>query len=112
MWSFYALIALGLTVAAGVVRGVARPLYLGAFVAAAIAGLISAWVVVSTNDEGDVVSSIGPESITGLVVGDDDLLRALAAAFVLLATLWFGTLAASRLAEPVADEEQVTVTSR
>ena len=106
VWSFYALIALGLSVAVGAVRGVSRPLYLGAVVVTAIAGLISAWLVVSASDA-DVVASAGPESIPGAVLGDDDLLRALGAALVLLASLWFGTLAASRLEEPATDEAQV-----
>ena len=106
VWSFYALIALGLSVAVGAVRGVSRPLYLGAVVVTAIAGLISAWLVVSASDA-DVVASAGPESILGAVLGDDDLLRALGAALVLLAALWFGTLAASRLEAPATDEAQV-----
>ena len=105
-WSFYALIALGLTVAVGAARGVSRPLYLGAVVVTAIAGLISAWLVVSAGDA-DVVANAGPESIPGAVLGDDDLLRALGAALVLLAALWFGTLAASRLEEPAPEEAQV-----
>ncbi|MGI8862596.1 MAG: EamA family transporter [Gaiellaceae bacterium] len=109
VWSFYALIALGLTVAVGTARGISRSLYLGAVVVTVIAGLISAWLVVSANDT-DVVSSAGPESIPGAVLGDDDLLRALGAALVLLAALWFGTLAASRLEGPAADDEQVTIT--
>lgn len=106
VWSFYALIALGLTVAVGAARGLSRPLYLSAVVVTAIAGLISAWLVVSASDA-DVVASAGPESIPGAVLGDDDLLRALGAALVLLAALWFGTLAASRLEEPATDEAQV-----
>lgn len=108
VWSIFALIALGLTLAVENPRSLARPFYLGAVVATAIAGLISAWLVVSANDS-DVVSSVGPESIPGAALGDDDLLRALGAALVVLAALWFATLATSRLEEPVADE-QVTVT--
>ena len=105
VWSFYALIALGLAIAVETPRSLTRPLYLGAVVVTVVAGLISAWLVVSGSTE-DVVASAGPESIPGAALGDDDLLRALGAALVLLAALWFGALAASRI------EEQVTVTER
>jgi hypothetical protein len=105
VWSLYALVALGLTIAVETPRSLARPLYLGAVVVTVVAGLISAWLVVSGSSE-DVVASAGPEVIPGAVLGDDDLLRALGAALVLLAALWFGALAASRI------EEQVTVTER
>jgi hypothetical protein len=105
VWSLYALIALGLTIAVETPRNLARPLYLGAVVVTVVAGLISAWLVVSGSSE-DVVASAGPEVIPGAVLGDDDLLRALGAALVLLAALWFAALAASRI------EEQVTVTER
>ena len=111
VWSFFALIALGLALAVETPGRLARPFYLGAAVVTAIAGLISAWLVVSADDE-DVVSSVGPESIPGLALGDDGLLRVLGAALVPLAALWFATLAASRLERQITDEEQVTVTSR
>lgn len=101
VWSFFALIALGLTIAIETPRSVARPLYLGAIVVTVFAGLISAWLVVSGSSE-DVVPSAGPEVI-GVALGDDDLLRALGAALVLLAALWFGALAASRIEEAPAE---------
>ena len=103
VWSFYALIALGLTLAVAVEnpRSLARPLYLGAVVVTGFAGLISAWLVVSGSNE-DVVAGAGPEGIPGAVLGDDDLLRALGAALVLLAALWFGALAASRIEDAPA----------
>ena len=109
VWSFYALVVLALTVVVGSTGGLSRPLYVGTVAVTAVAGLISAWLVVSANDS-DIVSSVGPESISGVALGDDDLLRALGAALVLLAALWLATLAASRLEEPHADGEQVTVT--
>lgn len=102
VWSFFALIALGLTLAVENPRNLARPLYLGAVVVAVLAGLISAWLVVSTSDD-DVLPGAGPEGITGVALGDDDLLRALGAALVLLAALWFGALAASRIEDAPAD---------
>jgi len=115
VWGFYALIALGLTLAVGTPRSIARPLYLGAVVVAIVAGLISAWLVISAGDN-ELVAGDGSADTFGVVpyaaLGDDDLLRALGAALVLLAALWFGALAASRLEEPAADDEQVTVTSQ
>lgn len=77
-------------------------------VVAVIAGLITAWFVISASE--DEIAS--PGLVPGGVLEDDSLLRALGAALVLLAALWFGTLAASRLEKPVVDEEQVTVTPR
>lgn len=108
VWSLYALIALGLVLAVGIARSLSRPLYLGAMVVAVIAGLITAWFVISASE--DEIAS--PGLVPGGVLEDDSLLRALGAALVLLAALWFGTLAASRLEKPVVDEEQVTVTPR
>jgi hypothetical protein len=102
VWSIYALIALGLTLAVETPRSLARPLYLGAVVFTVVAGLISAWLVVSGSGE-DVVASARPEVIPGAVLGDDDLLRALGAALVLLAALWFGALAASRIEDAPAE---------
>lgn len=102
VWGFYALIALGLTIAVETRRSLARPLYLGAMVVTVVAGLISAWLVVSGSSN-DVVASAGPEGIPGAVLGDDDLLRALGAALVLLAALWFGALAASRIEDARAE---------
>lgn len=109
VWSFYGLVVLGLTVAVRATGGLSRPLYVGTVAVSAVVGLISAWLVVSADDS-DVVPSVGPESISGVALGDDDLLRALGAALVLLAALWFATLAASRLEEPLVDGEQVAVT--
>jgi hypothetical protein len=102
VWSLYALVALGLTIAVETPRSLARPLYLGAVVVSVVAGLISAWLVVSGSSE-DVVASAGPKVIPGAVLGDDDLLRALGAALVLLAALWFGALAASRIEDTPAE---------
>ena len=107
VWSFYALVALGLTLAVGTPRNFARPLYLGATVVAALAGLISAWLVVTQGDNEPVTDEGSGGGLFDVVpyaaIGDDDLLRALGAALVLLAALWFGALAASRLEEPTAD---------
>jgi len=91
VWTFFGLLILGLTLAVQPREQLARALYIGAMVASGVAGLIASWLV-ATNG-GDVF---------GLTAGfdpfaDESLLRPLAVALVLLSTLWFGALAASRL---------------
>lgn len=61
-------------------------------VAALVPGLISTWLLASTGGEVTSLSPIGFSSIA-----HESLLRPLAVALVLLSTLWFGALAASRL---------------
>lgn len=99
-WSFFALVALGLTLAVGATRRFARSLYVGAIGLCVLAGLITTWLVATSGGEEVVVGS-GPESgpfiSPDTLIGDDDLLRALGAVLVLLAALWFGALAATRL---------------
>jgi hypothetical protein len=92
VWTFFGLLMLGLTLAVHARERLARALYLGAMLASAIAGLISSWLIATTGDEFTPFSPFGLESIS-----DESLLRPLAAALVLLSTLWFGALAASRL---------------
>ena len=119
VWSFYALVILGLTLAVGTPHNLARLLYLGAVLATVVAGLISTWLI-ATAGSGDVGTesqlsdTVTPETAPGETgdletvgigysffdIGDDGLLRALGAVFVLLAALWFGALAASRLVRP------------
>ena len=102
-WSFFGLIVLGLTLAVGIPRDLARSLYLGAVVTTVAAGLISTWLIATAGD-GDVAAEEGVA--TGgfygpyEAIGDDELLRALGASLVLLAAFWFGALAASRLERP------------
>ena len=93
VWTFFGLIALGLTLAVGAPAELARALYLAALVTIGAAALISTWLVATA---GSVVGN--PVD----VLGDDGLLRALGASFVLLAALWFGALAASRLERAAA----------
>jgi hypothetical protein len=91
VWTFFALLALGLTLALETPRRLARALYLAAVTSCVAAGLISTWLVVKSGDGGSAFADpLG-------AVGSDGLLRALGAAFVLLAVLWFGALAAGRL---------------
>jgi hypothetical protein len=91
-WTLFALLALGLTIAVGEVGAMSRPLYLAALVSIVAAAAIATWLIAKSGAEGITVF----DSPVGLI-GDDGLLRALGAALVLTATLWFGALAASRL---------------
>jgi hypothetical protein len=92
-WSFFGLVILGLVLAVASPERLARALYVGAITAAALGALISTYLVV-TAGEGDIDSA----TAFGVTpVGDDAVLQALGVMFVLLAALWFGALAASRL---------------
>ncbi len=99
VWTFFGLLMLGLTLAVHPRGPLARALYIGTMVAAAVAGLISSWLLATSGD--GVADGYGGSVSSGIVpyvaLGDDGLLRPLAAALVLLSTLWFGALAASRL---------------
>lgn len=109
VWSFFALVMLGLTLAVGTPRDLARSLYLGGVVTTVAAGLISTWLI-ATASGGDVAAGeVGDNGGFGGLpygaIGDDELLRALGASLVLLAAFWFGALAASRLERP---QEEIT----
>ena len=91
-WTLFALLALGLTIAVGEMGSLARPLYLAALVSIFAAAAVATWLIAKSGGEG---SSLFDDPFS--VVGDDGLPRALGAALVLAATLWFGALAASRL---------------
>jgi hypothetical protein len=97
-WSFFALIILGLTLALGVPARLARWLYFAAVAAATGAGLITTWLIATAGGASDSVG-VGGEvlGVPVTAVGNDELLRALGVAFVLLAALWFAALAAHRL---------------
>lgn len=98
-WSFFALIALGLTLAVASPGRLARWTYVGAIASTVGAGLISTYLIATAGDED--ASGMTTEGtgfyIAPVDVGDDALLRALGAAFVLIAALWFGAIAAHRL---------------
>ncbi len=97
VWTLFGLLMLGLTLAVNPRERLARDLYRGAMLASAVAGLILSWLIVDSGagatDSIGGIGGIGPLE----VVGESDLLRPLAVALVLLSTLWFGALAASRL---------------
>lgn len=92
VWTFFALLMLALALAVVPRNRLTRALYIGAMASAAVAGLISTWLIVT----GDYVTPLEP--LFGLEsVWDGALLRPFAVTLVLLSTLWFGALAASRL---------------
>jgi hypothetical protein len=94
VWSFFALIVLGLTLAVENPQFLARLLYLGSIAAAVAAGLISTWLIATAGDTSIEGNVFGP---VGVAVDDDGMLRALGASLVLLSSLWVGALAASRI---------------
>lgn len=92
VWTFFGLIGLGLALAVQARETLGRVLYIGALAATVVAGLILTWLIATTGGSITPTSAFGIESIT-----DESLLRPLAVSLVLLAALWFGALAASRL---------------
>jgi hypothetical protein len=95
VWSIFALVALGLTLAVSPREPVARLLYGSAVGAAILAGLISTWLILKTGaSDLPSVAGVGGSS-SG--VGNDELLRLLGALLVALGTLWFSAIAAGRL---------------
>jgi hypothetical protein len=96
-WSFFALVLLGLTIAAGagVAASFGRLLYLATIAVTVLAGLISTWLIATAGDDS---SSDSDDAVFYPVdIGDDELLRVLGACLVVIAALWFATLAATRV---------------
>ena len=96
VWSFFALVVLGLALAVATPQRLALALHTGAVTAAVLSGLLSTWLIVSGEDDDAGVSESGSFA-DALPVGNDALLQVLGAMLVLLAAFWFGALAASRL---------------
>jgi hypothetical protein len=101
-WSLLALVILGLALAVPSPAQRVRPLWLATAAMTLIAGVISSWLIASASgNETSTGEEIPDGSLVGVpsteFIGDDELLRALGASLVLLASLWFGTLAADRL---------------
>lgn len=104
--SFFALIILGLTLAVDRPERITRWLYLGAMASTIGAALVSTYLIATTDGS---ASESGSDS--GVIfatpvesVGEDELLRVLGVALVLLATFWFAAIAAHRLERaPTAD---------
>jgi hypothetical protein len=90
-WSLFGLVIVGLVLAVPSPERLARALFVGALTAAVLGALISTYLVLTADeDDGTTIFGVSP-------VGDDALLQALGVMLVLLAALWFGALAASRL---------------
>jgi len=100
IWSFFSLVVLGLTLATQPVDPLARALHLGAIGASLLGGILATALILSAGGK-DVVPIAGP--FPSAAVGNQDLLRPLAAVLVVIATLWFGALAASRVERPAPD---------
>jgi hypothetical protein len=96
LWSFLALVVLGLTLAVGAVENLGRLLYLATIAVSILAGLVGTWLIGTAGDED--VPAVGPfDVVPGGAGADDELLRILGACFVVIAALWFATLAATRV---------------
>jgi hypothetical protein len=94
IWSFLALVVLGLVLAAPGPELLARGLKLAAVGAAALSGLFLTVLVLTAGGD-DVVVSAGPFPVE--TFAEEELFRPLALSLVLLAPLWFAALAATRL---------------
>jgi hypothetical protein len=94
VWGFFALIALGLTLAVNPLERPVRILYGGAVGATILAAVLATWLIATAGEA--QVEDLSPFSL-GTGTSDDEVLRILGAALVLVAALWFSTLAASRL---------------
>jgi hypothetical protein len=92
VWGFFALVALALTLAVKPMEPPARVLYGAALGAAVLAAALATWLIATA---GNV--EIAPGLVPASETSDDELLRVLGAALVVLAALWFSALAASRL---------------
>jgi len=96
VWSFFALLAFGLMLAVVAPGRLARWPFLGALGAIVAAGLISTYLIATAGGVGGAYLDVGTAGIVP-DAGDDELLRALGVAFVLIGALWFGAIAAHRL---------------
>ena len=94
VWTLFALLVLGLVLAAQPRDRLARALHLGAIGASLLGGVI-ATVLIASAGGGDVVPTAA--GIPYGAFGNEDLLRPLGGVFVLIATLWFAALATSRV---------------
>jgi hypothetical protein len=94
VWSLFALVVLGLALAVAPPERLALALYSSVVGLAVLGGLISTWLIL-TAENNDIAATATP--VEALPSSDDGLLRVLGVILVLMAALWFGALAASRL---------------
>jgi hypothetical protein len=100
VWAFFGLLVLGLALAARPLDRIARALYLGAVGASLLGGVLATALIASAGSAGTVTYA---SPVPYAAFGNEDLLRPLGAVFVVIATLWFGALAASRVERPAPD---------
>jgi hypothetical protein len=96
VWSFFALLAFGLMLAVSAPGRLARWPFFGALGSIAAAALIAAYLIATAGGTSvgvDVTTTVGAIPVSS---SDDELVRVLGLAFVLIATLWFGAIAAYR----------------
>lgn len=99
VWALFGLVALGLVLAVQPHDSLSRSLYLGTIAASLLAGVLATLLILTTG-EGTVVAT-APVPVD--VLGNEGLLRPLAATLVVLAALWFAALAASRAPRELSD---------
>jgi hypothetical protein len=99
VWALFGLVILGLSLAVQPRDPLARWLYLGAVAASLLAALLTTVLIVDAGGD-DVVVATAPVPVGEFA--NESLLRPLAAVVVVLAALWFGALAASRVERPPA----------
>ena len=100
VWAVAALAVLGLALAAGRARDLARALFVGTVAVTVFFAAIATWLAATTGS-GDVTPAAGPFPVGPGDSFDEGLLRLLGACAVLGAALWFATLSASRLERTV-----------
>jgi hypothetical protein len=93
VWTLFALLILGLTLAAEPRDALARWLYLGSIGASLLGGVLASVLVLDAGGDGFDTSTV----LDLGSFGNESVLRPLAAALVIDAALWFGALAASRV---------------
>ena len=102
VWALFGLVSLGLSLAVQPRDALARWLYLGAIGASLLAGVLATVMVIDAGGTG-----VGFSSTTGpapaIPFGNESVLRPLGATLVVLAALWFGALAASRVSRQPDD---------
>ena len=96
-WTLFALLILGLTLAAQPHDSLGRWLYLGAVAASVLGGILASVLILDAG--GDDFGA--PATVFNLgSFGNESVLRPLAAVLVVNSTLWFAALAASRVERP------------
>jgi hypothetical protein len=95
VWALFGLVILGLSLAARPGDALARWLYLSAIGASLLAGVLATVLIVDAGGNGVGFYPAGPVPIAPF--GNENVLRPLGAALVVVAALWFGALAASRV---------------